>query len=293
MSLTSASSVVWVQPRARSSIVAVVAAVLSCSTAVRAQASGEAAQDAFERGTELFAAAKNHQETQPADGDGARRRYQEAATAFADAWRAGVASTEVFTNAANSYAFAGDVAGAILFYRRALAVDPGNQRAVDGLAHLRAQLPIRRPRSASSSLAETLFFWHDGTAFKTRLTLFAVLFPLAFLFLTIALWKSKPFVVLGIVCLLPGIALAISLLVSGSAGAVGREAVVTVAVQGRRGNGAAYGESHSEPFPPGTEVTILSTAGDGSDDGWLEVRLLDGSSSWLPSAAVERVVVSG
>ena len=56
--------------------------------------------------------------------------------------------------------------------------------------------------------------------------------------------------------------------------------------QGRRGDGEAYSPSHSGPFPPGTEGTVISDRA----SGWLELRLLDGTRSWVREGTVERVL---
>ena len=250
---------------------------------------------AFERGLELFDAARAYQGERPADRAGYSERYRQAAEAFVVAWRAGAESTEVFTNAANCFAFAGLMGRAVRYYRRALAVAPNNRRAEGGLEFLRASLPVRRAASTSTSLLRTLFFWHDGLAFRTRRLLFFALFPAGFLFFTIALWRRRPFFWLGMTCVLPGLALLGSLLTDALSGSLARDGVLQVEIEGRRGDGATYGPSHSMPLPAGTEVTVISEArgsGNDSDAGWVHVRLLDGSESWIPVSAIERVLVS-
>lgn len=270
------------------------AAAASPATDVPGAAQGgsvstDRAERAFERGLELFDAARAYQAERPADRAGFSARYRKAAEAFVAAWQAGAESTEVFTNAANCYAFAGLVGPAVLYYRRALAVDPGNRRAEGGLEFLRSSLPIRRTVSTSTSLLRTLFFWHDGLAFRTRRLLFFSLFPAGFLFFTLALWRRRPFFWLGVVCVLPGLALLASLLTDAFSGSVSRDGVLQVEIEGRRGDGATYGPSHSMPLPAGTEVTVISEArrsGNVSEPAWVHVRLLDGSESWVPASAI-------
>ncbi len=256
---------------------------------------GEApALAAFERGQALFDTARTYQGERPADRAGIASRYRQAAEEFVAAWKVGAASTEVFTNAANGYAFAGDTGKAVLYYRRALAADPTNQRAREGLEFLRSSLPLRRTASTSTSLLGTLFFWHDGLAFRTRQLLFFILFPAGFLMFTIALWRRRPFLLLGVILVLPGTALLGSLLTDGLGDSLSRDGVIQVEIEGRRGDGDTYGPSHSVPLPAGTEVTVISTpqgSADGGSAAWVQVRLLDGSESWIPLPALEQVLV--
>ncbi len=259
---------------------------------VAAAASSDAA---FARGQQLFDAARAYQGERPADRAGISGRYRVAAEAFVAAWKAGAESTEVFTNAANCYAFAGLVGKAVLHYRRALAIDPGNRRARDGLEFLRASLPVRRDMSTGTSLFRTLFFWHEGLAFRTRRFAFCVLFPAGFLFFTVALWRRRPFFWLGVAFILPGLALLGSLLTDALGDSLTRDGVLQVEIEGRRGDGETYGPSHSMPLPAGTEVTVISEARRSENDSgaaWLHVRLLDGSESWIPASAMERVLVT-
>lgn len=258
------------------------------------ETSFDAARRHFQRGHDQFNTAKIFQSENPTEHTASRGHYLQAAMSFAKAWRTGATSTEVLTNAANSFAFAGDLGQAVLFYRRALAVDPVNQVAQSGLESLRAELPIRRTASsAGGSLVRALFFWHDGLAFQTRRFLFVLLFPLSFFLFFVALWRRRPFLLLGVIVSIPAWALLGSLLIEATSDSLLRDGVIQIEVQGRRGDGDTYGPSHSRPFPPGTEVTVIATPGAMSATptaGWVQIRLLDGSQAWVPSRAVDRVL---
>jgi hypothetical protein len=259
-------------------------------------ASTAAAQPGFGKGLALFEAARSYAETHVTDQQGARRRYRAAAESFVEAWRSGWTSSEVLTNAANAFAFAGDNAMAVLFYRRALSVDPANARAQSGLEYLRSSLPIRKAAGGTgTSIAKSLFFWHEGVAFSVRRGVFVVVFPLAFVCFALALKRRWPFLHLGLALLVVGLLLLGSLLVDAFGSSLRSDAVVMTEVQGRRGDGQSYSPSHSRPFPPGTEVTILQRRNPrGSDassaEPWVLVRLLDGKESWVPEGVVEPVV---
>lgn len=254
-----------------------------------------AAGAAFKRGLAAFDEARAHAAAHPSDRARTADLYEVAAREFVSAWKAGTASTEVFTNAGNSFAFAGDMGQAVLFYRRALAVEPGNTSAKDALDHIRGTLPIKkRSVGAATSILRSLFFWHEGLSFKARRLAFSLIFPLAFVCLAISLRRRRPFFWLGCLLLCAGLALLASLGVDALGGSLARDAVVLVETQGRLGDGLSYSASHSRPFPPGTEVTVLQVrrpaqASAGSEP-WLLVKLLDGSESWVSEGVTERVI---
>jgi len=271
----------------------------ACAVALAASSGldEDAARAAFERGQKLFREAAELKAGSTIAGGEAARRYREAAMAFVEAWKAGAATTEVFTNAANAFAFAGAPGEAVLFYKRALSVDPGNTRARDALDHLRQGLPIKKPVSgAGSSIRSSLFFWHDGLSFRTRRTLFLVLFPAAFLAFSAALVRRKPFAFIGCCLLVPALVLLGSVLLTALTDESRAEAVILVEAEGRLGQSdVLYSPSHSRPFPPGTEVVILGeprpAEGAGARSGdWVNVRLLDGKESWVPARTVEKVL---
>ncbi|MBI4605979.1 MAG: hypothetical protein HY721_28780 [Planctomycetes bacterium] len=257
------------------------------------------ARAAFDEGLRLFREAQELARTRPSEHEEIARHYRAAAEGFVRAWKAGAATTEVFTNAANSFHFAGAAGEAVLFWRRALAVDPANRRAREALEHIRASLPIRRPSSGTGpSIARTLFFWHGSLSLRARKGAFLVLFPLAIALFAAALFRRRPFATLGTVALVPALALLASLLVDAAGRSLRDDAVVLVEVEGRRGDGLTYSPSHSRPFPPGTEVRLagLRRGGDPAKasgrpgDAWTLVELLDGSESWVPERALERVL---
>jgi len=284
-----------------------------------ASTSGSRAEALFEQGLRAFEEAVAYRKEHPADRAEVVRRFKRAAELFVEAWKAGAVSTNVFTNAGNSFYFAGDTGEAVLFWRRALAVDPGNERAWEGLQTVRRNLPFRRRSWSSENLASVLFMWGDPRSFLWRYRIFLVLFPAAWLFFTVELarkrWRwvkiflipvlplalvaaalgylfrlARPYAVMGGFCLIPAVILLGSLLFEAHSNERNQEAVILVEVQGRRGDGPLYSPSHSRPFPPGTEVKILEEHKT-REGSWLHVALPDGSKSWVPAETVERVLV--
>jgi tetratricopeptide (TPR) repeat protein len=272
----------------------------------------------FGRGLELFEEARAYGRERPSERLEIARRYRQAAESFAAAWREGAVSSRVFTNAANSYFFAGDHGEAVRFYRRALLADPSNAAARSGLEHIRESLPIRRQLSGAASFWASLFFWHDERSFHWRLLAFQVFFPAAWILLAVEIGRRRwprtqlllvavaplalaalalsylfrprrPFAAVGLACMLPALVAFSSLAVESASADATREGVILVETEGRRGDGESYSPSHTRPFPPGTEVTIREER-PGTRGGWLRVELLDGSESWVPQAAVGRLI---
>lgn len=256
----------------------------------------DTAHTAFLRGHELFNQARNYAAENASEHEEIARRYGLAAESFSTASAQGAASSEVFTNAANSYYFAGKTGEAVLYYLRALAVDPGNTRAHEALEHVRSGLPIQRPAGGTgASIARSLFFWHHGLTFRARITSFFILFPLAFAFFAASLVRRRPFLTVGLLSLVPALALLGSLLVEAFSGSAENQGVIMLQVEGRKGDGLTYSPSHSRPFPPGTEVTIEHSrnareARPQNKRVWVLIRLVDGSDAWVPENALERVL---
>lgn len=249
-----------------------------------AVAFGGADPPGFALGAERFDEAQTYAEAHPDDREGIRSRFAEAARIWEDLVRRGVISSNLLTNLGNAHHFAGRQGEAVLAWRRALAVDPDDERARGALEAVRETLPLRRPVGAATALTRALFFWHYGTSLAVRRAAFLVLWIAGWIALALAVLRR------GAWRALAAAALALALLVLGSlvveaAGESGADAVIIVQVEGRRGDGEAYTPSHTQPFPPGTEVRIREARG-----GWGNVVLPDESDSWVPENSIERVI---
>lgn len=273
---------------------ALAGAVLAATILLAPAPPGAGAGDAtawFEQGLERFGQARTFEAEHPAEREEITRRYRAARDSFLRLWREGIQTTEVLTNIANASYFAGDAGEAVLFYRRAILADPGNRRALDSLEFIRSTLPFRRAEwGARATLTHSLFFWHYGTRLESRKIAFMIAFPLGWLALLASLRRRQPFLIVGVLLLLASTAILISLLAHAWGAGGGDDAVVIVQVRGRRGDGEAYSPSHDQPFPPGTEVTVLEGRRNEKGPPWINVRLPDGSDAWIPPATVEMVV---
>lgn len=207
----------------------------------------------------------------------------------AEAWEAlaaeGVVDARLFVNIGNARTFAGDAGEAVLAYRRALVVEPGDERAAAGLTSVRRTLGLPEPAAgASSGLTRALFFWHDALSFSARRLLFAALWAGGFMLLAASVARRR-LRVPAVAAVALGAALLVSIVVSDAAAPGRAEAVLTARTEGRTGDGEFYSASHSAPLPAGAELTVLERRG-----AWTHARLRDGSSAWLPSARVTPVI---
>lgn len=246
---------------------------------------------AFAAAQRVFEDAQGLQASRPTDREAITARYREAAEGFERIGRQpDGATTAVFTNTANAYAFSGDNGKAVLYYRRALALEPSNARARAGLESIRATLPFKRAASTTTSIVRSLFFWHEGVSFSMRLTAFLVLFPLGFVALGVAALGVRKARGLAWCALALSLALLGSLLTTAFFDSSRRDGVLLVQAQGRLGDGPAYSPSHSRPFPAGTEVSMRESRASADGSAWSLVTLPDGTESWVPRSALERVI---
>ncbi|MBN1419129.1 MAG: tetratricopeptide repeat protein [Planctomycetes bacterium] len=262
-----------------SAVIAVILAVAMASTAL-----GGADPPEFAQGAERFDEARRYAEEHPEDREGIRTHFDEAVRIWEGLVARGIVSSNLLTNLGNAQHFAGREGQAVLAWRRALAIDPDDERARDALEAVRAALPMRRPAGAATALTRALFFWHYGTSLGARRAAFIVLWITGWLALILAVLRR------GAWRALAAASLAISLIVLGSLvvealGESDADGVILVSTQGRRGDGEAYTISHTQPFPPGTEVRIRETRG-----GWANIALPDGSDAWVPESSVARVI---
>jgi tetratricopeptide (TPR) repeat protein len=253
----------------------------SCGTVCAAPPSDldvlQRAESAYDRGIAALASGD----------DAARPAFAESAAAYAELAEArGVRNAALLANLGNAYTLAGDSGRAVLAYRRAMIIDPGNAAARAGLEFARTRVatavdPSARPWdwvsgwkrvvSATSLLASGALAWALGwiTLALHRLGRGGAL----------SARSGATAVVLSIVT--AGLVL--------SDRAVSQrwpEAVVMAdGVIGRKGpGGAAYAPSFDAPLAAGLELTLLEDRGQ-----WLRVRLADGRETWVPASSVERV----
>jgi hypothetical protein len=240
---------------------------------------GDARADALDDGRRAFQYAMEL----TGDASGRKAAFARAATALGEAARTHPDRPELLADWGNAALAAGDAGTAVLAYRRALALDPGNTRARHNLAWLRGRLPAHLQPSASAGATDTLLFFHRWTRAR-RLVFGAAAFALAVLL--VVPWRrarrrAGMFALAGLALVVWAAMLASVLLEDRHTD----DAVVMDAVVLRAADSAGAPAAFTEPLPRGLEVTILERR-----EAWTRVALPSGSSGWVPDGAVERVI---
>jgi len=200
-----------------------------------------------------------------------------------DGWQGAMASGgfengRLHYNIANAHLLRDEVGLAILHYRRAEELMPGDRNIVSNLAQARLRVPGRVEKSTASSVADTVFFFHKGLAERTRFFVTACAFALTWLLagaFTLKMLPKGSLWLIGVSCMFwiaTGTSLAVDALDQTSEGVVVGSPVI-----GRKGPDAnAYEPSFTEPIAPGIEYSLVEHRGD-----WLLIRLADGRETWI------------
>jgi tetratricopeptide (TPR) repeat protein len=210
------------------------------------------------------------------DSAQARLDFRKAADGYKELIAAGSPTGQLYYNLGNAYLGAGDVGRAVLNYRRAEKLRPGDSRVQAGLALALQKVegvPARAPSWLEVLGGATLF------GFSTRFWLGAGFYGLAFLLLATRRWFGKRWLFLpGVVCLLLGFWALLSAGcelaydTSRPAGVVCGEPVVM-----RQGNGPSFAAVREAPLPAGCEFRVVQRLG-----AWQQIVLEDGTRGWIP-----------
>lgn len=200
----------------------------------------------------------------------------------------GIENGRIYYNIGNARALQGDTGGAVLNYRRALRLMPGDATIERALESARRRVEGRVEAPGSERAERLLLAWHYRLAPGTRFGLLAVC---SLVFWGVALartWRVGPRSLwwLGGFAGAMGLAMLGSLVASDRAVTTSGDAVVmTSGVVGRKGpDDAAYQPSFNERLHAGTEVSVVERR-----LGWALVRLADGRETWLPERTIEPV----
>jgi hypothetical protein len=248
-----------------------------------AEISAERQREMVRRGLDAFDEAVRVAQQQPA---AAQELYREARSTFAALRDAGVRNAALEYNLGNTHFRLGDLGRAIVHYRRAERLEPANARVRENLEYARRQVePLIEP-AGQARLWRDLAFVHYRTSAHGRARAAAVLTILGWLLLIVRLrWPARSLAVAGVISVLLGLSLAGS--VAWEVREEGRwppAVVVGEPVVLRLGWGDGSDPALKQPLGPGVELWVLHERG-----GWVEVRLSNNQTGWLPAAAVERV----
>jgi len=220
------------------------------------------------------------------DPAGAQELYRRAAGSFESLVTSGMHSAALEYNLGNTYFRLGMPGHAILHYRRAERLAPGDEVLRANLAYARRQAEPHFPARGQERLWQRLLFWHYGSSLAQRFRTAAVLSGLGWMLLMIRLrWRTPMVLAAGAFAIVLALACGGSVLAQLSDERARPPAVV---VEGgyllRLGRGEGYDPALRQSLGAGVEVRILQQRGD-----WVEVRLPNDLTGWLPAAAIERL----
>ena len=216
------------------------------------------------------------------DATARKAAFARAEVALGEAVRATPDRPELLADWGNAALGAGDVATAVLAYRRALALDATNPRAQENLAWIRnRQADAFRPATTGGAAA-TLLFFHTWPRAR-KMIVGAAAFAIAVLLLVP--WTGRRRRALTGLAVLP---FAVWIAMVASVVLEDRhedDAVVMDDVVLRAADSAGAPAALSQPLPRGTEVTVLERR-----DAWTRVRVANGTAGWVQGGAVERIL---
>ncbi len=220
----------------------------------------------------------------------AARLYRQAAAGLHALVDAGVQNAAIEYNLGNVYFRLGSLGRAVLHYRRAQRLDPNNSRVAANLRYARDRVePVILP-SGQRRLAQQLLFWHYDTSPQQRWHAMLGLSIAGWgLLLGWLRWRRRALAVTGIVCVVLALAAGESVRWQLSEERDQPAAVVVERdVPLRLGRGEGSDLAFKQPLGPGVELRVLQQRAD-----WVEVRLRNDETGWLPAAAIDYVTPRG
>ncbi|MDE0884618.1 MAG: hypothetical protein OSB70_03680 [Myxococcota bacterium] len=213
------------------------------------------------------------------------RHFSDSERFFSAACQGDMGSADCWANLGNAALQAERLGPSILAFRRALIVDPGNDRARQNLIHARSLLADWVPVPEAHGVLDTFFSGQAGASPSARAQWAAGFFALAAALLALALVRELTVArYLAVASALAWLALIVSLQLD-TTGRAGREGVIVVPdTPGRAADSINAPLRFGENLPSGAEIRILEDRG-----GWLHVELYNGRDAWLSESAVARV----
>ncbi len=207
--------------------------------------------------------------------------FARAEIALGEAARATPDRPELLTDWGNAALGAGDVATAVLAYRRALSLDATNPRARHNLSWLRSRSADAFRPATTGGAADTLLFFHAWPRAR-KLIVGAAAFALAILLLVP--WsgvRRRGATGIAVIPFAVWVAMIASVVLEDRHE---DDAVVMDDVVMRAADSAGAPAALLQPLPRGTEVTVLERR-----DTWTHIRVANGTPGWVPTGAVERI----
>ena len=260
-------------------------AILALAAAVRL---ASPATLEIEKAREILAEAQQFfrqaNEARIADPTGARDLYLRAALRFERIAQDGeIHNGKLYYNTGNAYFQSGDIGRAILNYRLAERLIPGDANLAQNLAHARQTRVDSFEDKQETKVLKTLLFWHYDISPGIRLALLAIFSAVVWVGAASRLlrrnWTPR-----WLLAACGGVALLLLGSVAAESHASARETpgvILNEQVVARKGDADTYEAAFTEPLHAGTEFALVEDRGD-----WVQAELSDGRRCWLPTRAV-------
>jgi len=204
--------------------------------------------------------------------------FAESAAKFQLLIDAGVRNGKLYYNLGNACLESGQLGRAILNYRRARELLPGDGRIEHNLRYARSLRRNQIETAGKRAFLHTLFFWHYGTSLRQRCLAGLLVyggFWLMMIFRTLLPRFRWRYV------LIPAWAVWVTLGISVAAEMLGQsrqlEGVIVVDdVVVRKGNGERFEPQFKQKLHEGVEFVVVEQRRD-----WLCIELPDGKTGWI------------
>jgi len=226
------------------------------------------------------------QRIQAQEPNRARQLFQSAAQRLHSVQASGITNGRLEYNLGNCYLQAGDVGRAILHYRRAQRLIPGNENLASNLEEARSRRLTTIHPTRGSVFLRSVFFWHFQTSLPGRSRTAVVLYVLTWVLLIVRNFAPRKAVTISAgACALLTACAAVSVGVTHWTDRNAPEGVVTAMdVTVYKGPGEEYERQFEEPLQPGVEFTLRERRSD-----WWRVELADGKSGWIEASRAELI----
>ena len=260
--------------------------IIFCLVSIMVHGQGEAlpesersrlCQEAEQFFTEGLELSRDGKKTEAAEAlDKAAARYERVASDKT------FANGKLFYNLGNVYFLKDDLGRAILNYRRAERYLPFDKKLQDNMAFARSRRVDVIEEHEQKRVMKTLFFLHYDLPLVWREGILLGCFALFWAALIALRWRKDGWLrwVAGLSCIV-AVVFGVSVWMSYRELRQPPAVIVATSVDARKGGSEAYDKSFEKPLHAGTEVTLTDDNG-----GWVEIRLGNGETGWLPKDAV-------
>ena len=244
----------------------------------------------YNQGTDLFQQAVN---TRLSNSEDAVNLYEDSLLRFLQLSES-VQNGKLYYNIGNIYFHLDDIGRAILSYRKAELLIPGDSNLKENLKIARNYRVDAINEKESSRIMETLFFLHYNLSTTFKAVIFGIAFVFTWISAAILLFKRKiPVSLFQIFFTSTVVFSSLALIFLGSVLIDTMElknhpgGVITVdAIIARKGDGLSYSPSFQDPLHSGLEFTLINER-----SGWYYIELSDSSRTWIPETAASLVLL--